>query len=122
MEMSNNLKKYTHSGIEDWGAYQSDDFKRFARLYKNFLNKMCKNNNWELVKFNTGHYYCSWFIKSEDKYIYCSFSDTRYFFRDWYKSILYRSAKSDSDYTGGTNNYSIIECLDSAINRLFNRM
>jgi hypothetical protein len=80
---------------------------------------MCVNNGWELVNFNTGHYYCSWFIKNGDKYVYCSFSDVRYFSTSWYKLILYRVAKNERDYTGGSNWYTELENLEGAITRRF---
>ena len=115
----NSLAPYKYRSIEDWGGYISDDFKSFARKYKNFLKRMCKDNGWELVNFNTGHYYCSWFIKEGDKYVYCSFSDVRHFAKEWYKSILHRVAKSDHDYTGGSNWYTEIENLEGAIKRRF---
>lgn len=114
------LNSYKATGIEDWGAYQSDDFKNFSRLYKNMLKKMCKANGWELVNFNTGHYYCSWFVKnSEWKFVYCSFSDVRHFTKDWYRNILHRVAKNEKDYTGGSNWYTELENLEGAITRRF---
>lgn len=116
------LNTYKATGIEDWGGVISDEFKDFARLYKNMLNRMCKKNGWKLVNFNRGHYYCSWFIKNGEKFIYCSFSDVRHFAREWYKNILYRSAKSDSDYTGGSNWYSDIESLECHLQKHFLRM
>lgn len=113
------LTPYKKSGIEDWGGVISDDFKSFSRKWRNFLKRMCKDNNWELVKFNTGHYYCSWFIKNGDKYVYCSFSDVRYFSKSWYQSILHRVAKSDTDYTGGANWYTDLPNLESSIQKRF---
>lgn len=108
--------------IEDLGGYVSEDFKKFTKDYRNFLNRMCKNNGWELVNFNAGHYYLSWFIKKGDKYIYCSISDVRYFNGEWYKNILFRSAKHEKDYTGGSNRYTKLSNLEFAIKSLFSRM
>lgn len=117
------LNTYKSSGIEDWGGVISDDFKNFARLYKNMLNRMCKKNSWQLVNFNRGHYYCSWFIKKdEDKFIYMSFSDVRHFAREWYKNIIYRTAKNERDYTGETNWYTNMENMERDLQRLFARM
>lgn len=115
------LTPYIHRGIEDDGAYPSPDFKSFARKWRNFANRMAKNNGWELVNFNTGHYYCSWFMKKNDKFIYCSFSDVRHFSSSWYKNILYRTAKHDRDYTGGSNCYSSLQNLESNLARMFER-
>ena len=115
------LSRWEINGIEDNGGYLSEDFKKFARTYRNFLNRMCKANNWELKQFNTGHYYCSWFIFNGDKYIYCSFSDVRHFDKSWHSSILYRTAKSSSDYTGGSNWYTTLRCLELNIKKMFER-
>lgn len=117
------LNTYKSSGIEDWGGVISDEFKDFARLYKNMLKRMCKRNGWQLVNFNRGHYYCSWFIKKdEDKFIYMSFSDVRHFAREWYKIILYRTAKHERDYTGGSNWYTDLENMERDLQRMFARM
>jgi len=109
------LTPYKNRGIEDWGGIISDDFKSFARKWQNFLKRMCVNNGWELCNFNRGHYYCSWFIKNGDKYVYCSFGDVRHFSKDWYRLILHRVAKNERDYTGGSNWYTGLEHLEKAI-------
>lgn len=114
------LESYKFRSIEDWGGVISEDFKQFASSYKRFLTKMCKKNNWTLVNFNRGHYYCSWFIKNEDnKFVYCSFADVRHFSTEWYKCILHRVAKNERDYTGGSNWYTELENLEGAITRRF---
>ena len=120
--MATSLNSYKVTGIEDWGGVISDDFKQFANLYRSMLKRMCKKNNWELVNFNKGHYYCSWFIKNGEKFIYMSFSDVRHFAREWYKIILYRTAKSERDYTGGSNNYTDLENMERDLQRMFARM
>lgn len=108
--------------IEDAGAYTSESYKKFERTYKNFLNRMCKNNGWELVNFSGSHYEFSCFIKNKDHYIYLSISDVRYFKGEWYKNILFRTAKHEKDYTGGTNHYVELHNLEYAIRSLFYRM
>lgn len=116
------LNTYKSTGIEDWGPCTSDDFKNFIRLYRNKLNRMCKDNNWQLVNFSTGHYYASWFVKnSEGKHIYMSFSDVRYFNKSWYNSILYRTAKDEKDYTGGSNWYTDLNNMESHLKKMFER-
>lgn len=116
------LSPWKYKEIEDMGGYISEDFKKFARTYKNYVKRVCKAHNWELVEFSTGHYYCSWFIKNGEKYIYCSFSDVRHFQKEWYKLILYRTAKSEKDYTGGSNNYTDLQNYELALVKLFERM
>ena len=114
------LTPYKHHEIEDMGGYISEDFKTFARKWRNFIKRMCKENEWKLCWFNTGHYYCSWMLKNkEEKFVYCSFGDVRYFSKDWYKTILHRVAKHERDYTGGRNWYTELENLEGAITRRF---
>ena len=115
------LTPYKNRGIEDWGGVISKDFKSFARKWRNFLTRICDEHDWELVNFNTGHYYCSWFFKNGHKFIYCSFSDVRHFSKSWFESILYRTAKHFKDYTGGTNCYTSLENLEANIAKLFER-
>lgn len=116
------LNTYKWKGIEDMGAYTSDDFKNFTRLYRNMLKRMCKKNNWELVNFSMGHYYCSWFIKNDKgNHIYMSFADVRHFAKEWYNCILYRTAKHDRDYTGGSNWYTDLDNMECHLVQMFER-
>ena len=117
----NTLTPFKSRGIEDYGAYVSPEFKSFSRKWRNFLTRMCNANGWELKNFNSGHYYCSWFIKKEGKFIYCSFSDVRHFSKSWYQSILYRTAKHEKDYTGGSNWYSDLPSLENNLIKMFAR-
>ena len=115
------LTPYRNHSIEDWGGVISDDFKSFARKWRNFVKRMCKENNWELCWFNVGHYYCSWMVKDGEKIVYCSFGDVRYFSKEWHTSILYRTAKHERDYTGGSNWYSDLMNLEMNIRKMFAR-
>ena len=52
------------------------------------------------------------FIKSaENKCVYLSISDVRYFTNEWYGHILIRTAKDEQDYRGGFNHYTTLEAL-----------
>ena len=110
-----NLKTYLNKGIEDWGSVVSDDYKSFQTKYRNYLKKVCKENGYELVSFNPSHYEFSCFIKGNDKFVYISISDVRYFKNQWYNHILIRSAKHEKDYTGGFNQYTSLQLLESKI-------
>lgn len=106
------LKKYI--GFEfSSGCYTGDDYKSFQTKYINFLKTICKQNHWQLVNVGRNHYCFSAFIKSaENKCVYVSISDVRYFSDEWYNHILIRTAKDEQDYRGGFNNYTTLDGLE----------
>ena len=95
------------------GCYTGDDYKSFQTKYLNYLRSICKQNHWQLVNVGKNHYCFSAFIKSaENKCVYISISDVRYFSNEWYNHILIRTAKNETDYRGGFNNYTTLEELE----------
>lgn len=107
------LKKYIGYEFSS-GCYIGDDYKSFQTKYINFLKTMNKNNHWQLVNIDRKHYCFSAFIKSaENKCVYISIADVRYFADEWYKHILIRTAKDETDYRGGFNNYTTLENLEN---------
>lgn len=87
------LKKYVGYEFSS-GCYTGDDYKSFQTKYINFLKTMCRNNHWQLVNVGRNHYCFSAFIKSaENKCVYVSISDVRYFSDEWYNHILIRTAR-----------------------------
>ena len=106
------LKKYVGYEFSS-GCYTGDDYKSFQTKYINFLKTICKNNHWQLVNIGRNHYCFSAFIKSaENKCVYISISDVRYFSDEWYNHILIRTAKNETDYCGGFNNYTTLKDLE----------
>ena len=113
--------------IEDWGAYMSDEAKAFVRAFKSYLKRSLPDC--EIIGFKPNHYDTSGFVKKGDKYIYVSYN-LRGNFRtmaDFSRSdamcgVLYRTAKHDKDWTGGTNRFSSMNDLVENINELFERM
>lgn len=112
------LKRYV--GYEfSTGVYTGKDYLSFQAKYINYLKTVCKSNNWELVNILRNHYCFSCFIRSkQNKLIYLSISDVRYFTNYWYNRILIRTAKHEKDYTGGINNYTSLNDLEHSIGRL----
>ena len=105
------LKKYVGYEFSS-GCYTGDDYKSFQTKYINFLKTMCRNNHWQLVNVGRNHYCFSAFIKSaENKCVYVSISDVRYFSNEWYNHILIRTAKNETDYRGGVNKHKTLEKL-----------
>ena len=106
------LEKYVNYEFSS-GCYTGDDYKSFQTKYINYLKSVCKNNNWRLLNVGKNHYCFSAFIKSaENKCVYISISDVRYFSNEWYNHILIRTAKNETDYHGGFNNYTNLEELE----------
>lgn len=120
MAKLNDLKKYIDYEFSS-GCYTGEDYKSFQTKYINYLKAMCKENHWKLVKVGKNHYCFSAFIKSaENKCVYLSISDVRYFSNEWYSHILVRTAKNEVDYRDGFNNYTTLEKLDYTVAKLLN--
>lgn len=88
-------------------TYPLSDYIEFQKLMRLDLKKITKNNDLELHSFNKNHYEFSAVLKDihEDKFIYVSISDVRYWKNDWYNHVLIRTMKHDKDWTGGSNHY-----------------
>ena len=116
------LKKYlTHEFST--GCYTGDDYKSFQTKYLNYLKTLCRENHWQLVNVGKNHYCFSAFIKSsQNKCVYISISDVRYFTNEWFNRILVRTAKSEIDFRGGFNNYTTLDHLEVKIAELLDDM
>lgn len=114
------LEKYVNYEFSS-GCYTGDDYKSFQTKYINYLRSICKNNHWRLVNVGKNHYCFSAFIKSaENKCIYISISDVRYFSNEWYDHILIRTAENETDYRGGFNDYTTLSDLEGTAAELLN--
>ena len=106
------LEKYIDYEFSS-GCYTGDDYKSFQTKYINFLRSICKQNHWQLVNVGRNHYCFSAFIKSaENKCVYVSISDVRFFTNEWYSNILIRKAKNEQDYYGGLNHRTTLKELE----------
>lgn len=106
------LEKYINYEFSS-GCYTGDDYKSFQTKYINFLRSICKQNHWQLVNVGRNHYCFSAFIKSaENKCVYVSISDVRFFTNEWYSNILIRTAKNEQDYYGGFNHRTTLKELE----------
>jgi short-subunit dehydrogenase len=93
--------------VKDEGGYTSKSFKSFARKFKNSIAKELAKKNCTITAFNVGHYYLSGFFRNaNDRCFYFSISDVRHFD---FGNMLYRTAKHEKDYTGGSNQYVRID-------------
>ena len=123
MSNINTLKQYINYEFST-GCYTGNDYKTFQTKYINYLKTICKENNWSLIKVNKNHYCFSVFIKggTENKYVYISISDVRYFNNDWYNHILIRTAKNEVDYKGGFNHFTTLGKLEGKICELLKEL
>lgn len=112
MAQIKDLEKYIDYEFSS-GCYTGDDYKSFQTKYINFLRSICKQNHWQLVNVGRNHYCFSAFIKSvENKCVYVSISDVRFFTNEWYNNILIRTAKNEQDYHGGFNHRTTLKELE----------
>ena len=112
MAQIKDLEKYIDYEFSS-GCYTGDDYKSFQTKYINFLRSICKQNHWQLVNIGRNHYCFSAFIKSaENKCVYVSISDVRFFTNEWYNNILIRTAKNEQDYHGGFNHRTTLKELE----------
>ncbi len=112
MAQIKDLEKYIDYEFSS-GCYTGDDYKSFQTKYINYLRSICKQNHWHLVNVGRNHYCFSAFIKSaENKYVYVSISDVRFFTNEWYNNILIRKAKNEQDYYGGFNYRTTLKELE----------
>ena len=120
------LKEYDGHRFEDCGCYCSDDFKSFARKFKNYLKRSLPKEA-EIVGHSCNHYDLSGFIRLKEKYVYYSYTWNRctpvkvhadHYLND---GVLLRLAESDHDYIGKTNHFVSIADLPSMAEELLRR-
>ena len=113
----------TLKGFRDWefssGGTIGDDFRVFTRLFKKQVGGSLPAGA-RIVNFSRGHYYISGFIERDGRFVYFSMSDVRHFPGGWHDNILIRTAKSDKDYTGGSNCYTTLDNFQRNVETLLN--
>jgi len=126
-----NLKEKRMSGdsIENWIDFEfesssglTQEFAQFARDFKKYIKRFANDTDikYQLINFDRGHFHCSGFIKNRitQKFAYFSISDVRYFPNEWFDHILVRTAKNETDYTGGSNTYCRLDQLNKSVDQL----
>jgi len=84
------------------------EFAQFFRTFKSEFTKELKSLGATEIIFSRGHFYLSGFFTIDKQAFYFSLSDVRGNSRIGYK-LLYRTAQHYKDYSGGMNQYVIIE-------------
>lgn len=110
----------------DWSYNREDPetarSKQFNRAFKNMIKHLFPE-----CKIIHNNVYCEasgFIVKPNGKIIYYSSEDYRHPFmgEDWTSSVLYRTAESEKDYRGGSNNFSDLEHFKENVEKLFERM
>ena len=86
---------------------KTEQFASFARYLKRFLKE--ELDFAELLEFNVCHFYCFAFIKISGQIWYLNIGDVRN--TKWFEKVLFRTAKSVKDSSGGGNGYTNILTL-----------
>ena len=110
------MKKWVGNYFQS-STCSTPEFNSFSRAFKKYIKENLPKNA-ELVNFSKGHFYCSGFVKKEDKYVYFSISDVRYFPDQWYNQVLVRTAKNEKDYSGGFNGYTKLDNFKKSVETL----
>ena len=106
---------------EYWGDYTHANYfkKAFIPIARKEFKALAKKLGAELI-FSPMYFEWSAFFKKDGKFIYVHVGDVRW--NNWYDSVLYRTAKSEKDYTGGSNCYCSYEELEEKLSDMFERM
>ena len=101
--------------IEDCITVTGDDFKSFCRKLKNALKKEALLAGFDDVTLRPNHYDMGGFFRKGDKYVYWHFDVERGDMPTYFDKhhVLYRTAKSEKDSTGGANHYTDLQHLVS---------
>lgn len=120
MKLENFYKKYNNHQMEDWGSVMSEEYKVFQRNQKSVIKCICNEIGANLVRCLNGHYFESYSIEKDGKYVYIleeTFNRCKKDF-DSFNAYLVRTQKDPSDTRGGNNYYCGLHTLKTMINRL----
>jgi hypothetical protein len=126
------IKKWHGRVLQDDGCRVSKEFHSFQVSFFNAMKKIAESIGAELVNRSYGHYDMSGFIKRGDKYVYFNYSSSlcggrtqvllkgnRY--GEFYYPMYFRTAESDHDFRGGTNNFHSFEGCEELIDNLLSQ-
>lgn len=101
-----------------YGDYPHANFfkKHFIPIARKEFKALAKRIGAE-IDFSAGYFGYTAFFSKNGKFVYVSVGDVR-FSANWYDDILYRTAKSNKDYTGGSNRYCSYEELENELSYL----
>lgn len=120
MKLENFYKKYNNHQMEDCGSYVSEEYKVFQRNQKSVIKGICDEIGANLVRCLNGHYFESYSIEKDGKYVYIREGNLNRCDKDldFPFTYLIRTQKDPSDTRGGDNHYSNLHTLKIMINSL----
>jgi hypothetical protein len=96
-----------HAGFES-STGLTPEFNEFYKTFKREFTKELKSQGATDIKFSRGHFFISGFCTIDGQIYYFSLPDVRSSnFR--IPKLLYRTAESYKDFTGGMNRYAEIK-------------
>ena len=84
------------------------------------LKSVFKQNSITILKLNKNTFSFTMFLKANDKIIYLSIPDVRYYKNGWFNNILIRLTNSEDDYIGKDNHYTSLDKIIENIYKLIN--
>jgi hypothetical protein len=123
------VRDFRNYDFESWnvpakyeGDYAPQNYFKgeFIPVARKEFKALAKKIGAELL-FSPSYFEFSAFFKKDGKFIYVHVGDVR-FQQNWYEDILYRTAKDEKDYTGGSNRYCSYDELETRLSELFERM
>ena len=94
-------------------SYETAEFKSLFTKLRNLLKKEFNRIGATDVTFNKLHFGMSGFFKVNEQWFYFSFSD----FRSVTETMLIRTAKDNTDYSGGSNHYLLVKDFSDSLDR-----
>ncbi len=95
------VDEYLHREFSSEG-YMGKDGEQWLDKSRSWVCKYLMSLGATKIRFHRGHYEWSAFAQFGDKWVYLSSGDCRFKVT---KTLLVRTARSETDYTGGHNNF-----------------
>lgn len=108
------IEKYLNYKFNsDWE--NTKEYLDFQSKYISYLRYIFNKQKYRIIKINKNHFEFSLFVFANNKLVYFSISDVRYYKNEWYNNILIRTVNSENDYIGNKNYYTNLKSLISNI-------
>lgn len=117
MKLENFYKKYNNHQMEDWGSVLSKEYKVFQRNQKSVIEGICDEIGANLVRCTNGHYFESYSIEKDGKYVYILEENLNRCNKslDLFNAYIIRTQINPNDTTGGPNHYSSLFALKESL-------